>query len=147
MRACHIALCVVAVLPMRGVAQQSADAVDSDMQLPTMSMQELHMRSGIMLLASLYETLAKVQDRPSAQAAALELVRLSRDLHSWAQGVSALPLLDEKEMRAYERRYLPVIQRVNDHLRVQGERLAASDYFGSQDLAQALISLYSTAQQ
>ena len=105
------------------------------------------MRSGIMLLASLYETLAKVQDRPSAQAAALELVRLSRDLHSWAQGVSALPLLDEKEMRAYERRYLPVIQRVNDHLRVQGERLAASDYFGSQDLAQALISLYSTAQQ
>ena len=129
------------------VAQVSDEAMEADLQTPSMPMEEQHMRSGIMLLANLSEVLARVQDFNSAQAAAADVTRVARALHSWAQGVSALPPLGEKEVRAYERRYLPTIRRVNDHLRAQGERLAASDYYGSQDLAAALISLYSMAQQ
>lgn len=140
-------LMALAASALPGAAQQSAEAMEGDLQTPVMPMEELHMRSGIMLLASLYEVLARVEDFNSAQAAAPEVTRISRELHSWAQGVSALPPLGDKELRAYERRYLPAIRRVNDHLRAQGERLAASDYYGSQDLATALISLYSMAQQ
>lgn len=127
--------------------QPSVGAVSGELQLPSVPVEEQYMRSGIMLLASLYEALAKVQDRDGAQAAVPEINRISRDLHTWAQGLSALPPLGEREMRSYERRYLPAIRRVNDHLRAQGERLAASDYFGSQDLATALVSLYAMIQQ
>lgn len=152
LRFCHHSLIAPAALALVAAglpcaAQQSAEAMEGDLQAPVMPVEELHMRSGIMLLASLYESLARVQDFNSAQTAAPEVARLSRELHSWAQGVSALPPLGEKEVRAYERRYLPAIRRVNDHLRAQGERLAASDYYGSQELAAALISLYSMAQQ
>lgn len=134
---------VVAVHPC--AAQQPAPAAAAE--LPAMPTEEQHMRAGIMLLAALYDSLARVQDFAGAQAAAPEVARIARELHAWAQGVSALPPLGEKEVRAYERRYLPTIRRVNEHLRAQGERLSASDYYGSQDLAAALISLYSMAQQ
>lgn len=140
-------LAVCAALFSPCVAQQSAEEVEADLQLPAMPIEELHMRSGILLLASLCESLAKVKDADSAQEAVPEITRISRDLHQWAQGVSALPPLGEKEVSAYERRYLPTIRRVNDHLRAQGERLAAAEYYGSQELASALISLYSMAQQ
>lgn len=143
-------VCVCALLGIGALlckAQEAEEAMQGDFRLSSMPVEEQHMRSGIMLLAALYETLAKVKDHDSAQAAVPEISRISRDLHSWAQGVSALPPLGEKEMRTYERHYLPTIRRVNDHLRAQGERLAASEYFGSQDLASALITLYSMAQQ
>lgn len=109
--------------------------------------EEQYIRAGIVLLGGLYNTLAQVQDHDSAQAAVATIVRLTRELQTWAQGVAALPPLSEETKTMYEVRYLPMIRQLNDHLRVQGERLAASDYYGSQDLSTALISLYCTTQQ
>lgn len=114
---------------------------------PALPQEELHIRAGVVLLGMLYNTLARVQDHESAQAAVPVIVRLTHDLQTWGQGVSTLPQLDEETRSMYENRYLPAIRRLNDHLRVQGERLAASDYFGSQDLSTALISLYASVQQ
>lgn len=130
-----------------GAAPVADEAPPAALQTPALPAEQQHIRSGILLLANLSETLARVQDFNSAQAAAAEVTRAAHALHSWAQGVSALPPLSEKDVRAYERRFLPIIRRVNDHLRAQGERLAASDYYGSQELAAALIALYSMAQQ
>lgn len=127
-------------------AQQLDETLGETLE-PSFPKEELHIRSGVMLLASLYDVLAKVQDKASAQAAVPKIVRISRDLHAWGQAVASLPPLSEKEMRVYENRYLPIIRRVNDHLRAQGERLAAWEYYGSQDLEYALISLYTMAQQ
>lgn len=141
-----LAALALAAGALRGTALQTPPAAEpaAPAALPA---EEQHLRAGIMLLAALYESLARVQDAASARAAAPEVTRLAGELHTWAQGVSSLPLLSEKEARTYERRYMPTIRRVNDHLRAQGERLAASDYYGSQELASALVSLYSMAQQ
>lgn len=143
----HLWLLPLLAAPFSLLAQEPEKAMEGDIRIPSLSAEEQHIRSGILLLASLYEALAKVQDHASAQAAAPTVVRLSRDLHVWAQGVSALPAVDAELLAVYEKRYLPAIRRINDHLRAQGERLAASDYYGSQDLASALVSLYSMAQQ
>lgn len=122
-------------------------AVELQAEAEKLPAEELHIRTGIMLLAGLYKTLAQVQDAMSAQAAVAEVMRHSRELHAWAQSVTSLPPISEETARAYERRYLPAIRKLNDHLRAQGERLAASDYYGAQELSLALISLYSMAQQ
>ena len=112
-----------------------------------LSPEELHIRSGIVILAKLYQSMARVQDHDTAQECVPVLVRLTGELQAWGQGVAMLPPLDDAAKSAYESRYLPVIRKLNDHLRTQGERLAASDYFGSQDLATALMSLYMSTQQ
>ncbi len=115
-----------------------------EQQLPP---EEKHLRIGIIILAQLCKTLSEVNDAQSAQAAVPIIVRLSRELHMWGQGLTHLPQRSEETMRAYEQRYLPMIEKLNSHLRVQGERLTASSYFGSQDLSTALIALYSSVQQ
>lgn len=114
---------------------------------PLLPAAEQHIRSGIVLLHTLCTTLAKVQDHESAQGSVAIIVRITRELQTWAQGLAALPELTDEEKTLYETSYLPIIGQLNEHLRVQGERLAASDYFGSKDLSTALISLYVTAQQ
>lgn len=148
MRTLVTCICVAMAMGSMATAQQSnapvGEAPAPETDLPK---EEQHLRKGVMLLAALYDTLMKVQDQSSAQAAVPKIVRLTRELHAWGQGVTALPQLSEKEARTYESRYLPLINRVNEHLRAQGERLAAWEYYGSQDLEYALISLYTMAQQ
>lgn len=127
------------------MAQQSWSAAPSEeTPLPA---GEMHIRTGIVLMGQIYKTLAQIQDSQSAQASVATIVRYTRELHVWAQAIASLPPLTDEMRHSYERRYLPIIQQLNDHLRVQGERLAASDYYGSQDLSTALISLYCAVQQ
>lgn len=142
-----LAVSLAAAAAMSPAQQPAAEAAAVEPPLPALPAEELHLRTGIMLLAALQKTLAQVSDRQSAQAAVSEVVRLTRELHNWAQGVAVLPVLSKDEVQVYERRYLPAIQQLNDYLRAQGERLAASDYFGVQDLGLALIALYTMAQQ
>lgn len=144
MKRCAL-VCALALFPLLS-AQQVADNEQPtrDAELPT---EEVHIRTGMMLLSTLYNTLAKVKDRETAQASVPGVVRLTRELHAWGQAMNTLPPLSEPDREMYETRYLPAIRRLNEHLRAQGERLAASEYFGSQDLAVSLISLYVTTQQ
>lgn len=136
---------LMALVPLLPAQQEQGNAAQPlEQELPR---EEVQIRSGIVLLGTLCNTLAKVQDHASAQAAVPGIVRLTRDLHAWGQAMNALPQLSESDKSMYEARYLPVIRRLNEHLRAQGERLAASEYFGSQDLAVSLISLYVTTQQ
>lgn len=136
------------LLSVGGMPAQDRVALDSyPRQQEQLSPEEKHLRIGIILLAQLCKTMSEVKDAHSAQSAVPIIVRLSRELHMWGQGLTHLPQRSEDAIRAYEQRYLPVIDKLNSHLRVQGERLAASSYFGSQDLSTALIALYSSVQQ
>ncbi len=109
--------------------------------------EEKHIRTGIILLAKLYKTLTGVEDGTSAQAAVPIVVELTRELQEWGQMVPTLPPCSQEVMDAYELKYMPVIRKINDYLRVQGERLAAANYYESRDLLDALLALYGTVQQ
>ena len=146
MKAVFVSLASVAALPLLEAQQVQGDASLLPSE-PELSTEETHIRAGIVLLGMLCNTLAKVSDHESAQAAVPVIVRITRELHAWGQGTNALPPLSEELKEEYELRYLPAIRRLNDHLRVQGERLAASEYFGCQDLSTALVSLYVSSQQ
>ncbi len=111
------------------------------------SPEEVHIRAGIAILAKLCNTLARVQDARSAQAAVPIIMNLSHELHAWGQQLPSLPQRSQDVVSAYEHRYLPVIEKINGYLRVQGERLSASNYYGTQDLPAALMTLYSSVQQ
>lgn len=149
MKSISVAVALNLLASSVGLAPAQQLVQDAQEQAPTPSLppEELHIRTGIIILGNLYNALASVSDKDSAQAAVPTVMRLSRELQAWAQGVSALPPLSDEAKLVYEKRYMSAIERLNDHLRAQGERLAASDYFGSQDLSTALISLYISVQQ
>lgn len=128
------------------MAEPAAEAEQDEDAAPLPS-EEVLLRSGIIILNNIYRTLVAVHDHQTAQAAVPVLVRLTHELQAWARSMATLPPLSEENKAKYEARYLPIIRQINEHLRVQGERLAASEYFGSQDLSTALMSLYISAQQ
>lgn len=102
---------------------------------------EQRMREGIVLLSALNDTMAKIQDEASAEAAVAPLMRLHRALQEWTQSFSTLPPLTEQEQQAYEDQYLPIFRKLNNRIRTQGERLAAAEYYGSHDLPAALMHI------
>lgn len=102
---------------------------------------EQRIREGIALLASLHDTMAGVSDRASADAAVAPVMRITADLSTWAQGFTALPPMTESEQVACEEYYLPFIRKINSAIKRQGERLAAAEYYGSQQLPAALVRL------
>ncbi len=107
---------------------------------------ETRIRGGIVMLGILHDTLAGVRDKDSAEAATAAIMRFSRDLQSWAQGFSALPPIDDETRAMYEEKYLPVIRRLNERIKVQGERIAAAEFYGSQNLPAALVRLVQSVQ-
>lgn len=129
------------------VAQQATTPSPAGEEEATLPPEERHIRTGIILLAKLYKTLAGVEDSTGAQAAVPIVVELTRELQEWGQMVPTLPLRSQEVMDAYELKYMPVIRKINDYLRVQGERLAAAKYYESRDLLDALLALYSSVQQ
>ncbi len=145
---CGCAAVVAGVLPMSATGQQagtsSPEVREEEATLPP---EEKHIRTGIILLAKLYKTLTGVEDGTSAQAAVPIIVELTREMQEWGQMVPTLPLRDQEVIDAYELKYMPVIRKINDYLRVQGERLAAANYYESRDLLDALLALYSIVLQ
>ncbi len=142
-------LLIVAVTMVTAAVTQgdeASPAVESGVSA-SLPPEEVHIRAGIVILGKLCNTLARVSDEASAQAAVPIIVSLSRDLRSWAQLLPSLPLREQEVISVYEHRYLPIIEKLNAYLRAQGERLAASNYYDTQDLATALLTLYTTAQQ
>lgn len=109
--------------------------------LPALPAEEEKIRSGIMLLAGLHDILAKIQDKESAENAVAPIMRLNGQLQAWGHSFSALPPLDDETRELYEQRYLPVIERLNNRIQAQADRLASAEFYGSRNLPAALIKL------
>lgn len=110
-------------------------------QNDTISPGEQRLQAGIVLLGNLYNILAGIQDNDSAEKAVAPLMRMSSELNLWAQGFTTLPPMNETEQVICEDRYLPIIRKINMSIKVQGERLASAEYYGSQNLPAALVRL------
>lgn len=125
---------VVSPLPV----EKHTSAAPAPQALP---LPEQRLREGLVLLASLHDTMAGICDNDTAEAAVAPLMRLHRALQEWTQSFTALPPLTEQEQQAYEERYLPFFKKLNSRIRTQGDRLAAAEYYGSKDLPAALMHL------
>lgn len=108
---------------------------------------EQHLNKGIALLLKLEQVMASVDSPESAQKAVQPIGLITAELSKWPQGFLTLPPPDEEQRIEYEDRYLPVIRRINEQIKLQGERLASAQYYGSRPLAAALVRLVLTLQQ
>lgn len=130
--------------PLLPVKNQSAAEPQS--QDSTLEPGEARIRAGIVLQGILHDTLAGVRDKETAEAATGPIMRLSREMQEWARGFAALPPLDEETRNLYEEKYLPTIRQMNNHIKAQGERIAAAEFYGSQNLPAALVRLIQSMQ-
>lgn len=115
-------------------------------QEPELSPGESRIRAGILLLVQLHDTMATVQDRDSAEMAVPTIMRLSKELQTWGQGFAALPPLDEETQSTYEKRYLSIINKLNERIQIQADRIAAAEFYGSENLPAALVKLVNSVQ-
>lgn len=140
----------LAALPLLGqetTAPLPEEANPAPATLPSnLPMEEARIRAGVVMLGMLHDTMAKIRDHDSAEAAVPSLMRLSHELQAWGHGFNNLPPLDEATQSDYEKKYLPVIQKINDRIKAQGERLAAAEFYGSQNLPAALVKLVNALQ-
>ncbi len=135
--------------PMQATASmpvREADAAAPDQQAEQLSEAEKRIRTGIVMLGRLHDLLAHIKDESSAEAAVAPIMRASAEFQSWAQGFSSLPPLEAETQRLYEKRYLPIIDALNSRIRIQGERLASAEFYGSRNLPAALVRLVSSMQ-
>ncbi len=123
---------------------QTPAVVDSEAQSPEdvpLTEGEKRLQKGIVLLASIYQSMADVKDKATAEAAVPKIVKLCEDMQQWSQAFNNLPPLSEPEVLLYEDRYLPTIRKINKYIRTQADRLAAAEYYGSINLPAALVKL------
>lgn len=108
---------------------------------------ESHIRAGIVITAKVLDVLSKIQDRDTAEAAVAPLMRLGEELTLWAKATATLPQLSDLERMELEDRYMPVVKRVNDRIKSQGERIAAAEFYGSRNLPAALVHIVQATAQ
>lgn len=134
----------LALLPVSAqTAPPPSIAAPEEAPLP---LQEQRIRMGIVTLGKLNQTLSAINDKDSAEAAVAPVLRAGEELRIWAQTFTTLPPLSEGEQALYEERYLPIIRRLNRQIKRQGERLASAEYYGSINLAGALVRIVHTNQ-
>ncbi len=129
--------------------RQTADIIaptDTATSAPTNQTEQLsegeqRIRAGIVMLGNLHNILAGIQDNDTAEKAVAPLVRLCNELNLWAQSFTTLPPMNETEQAVCEDTYLPIIKKINYSIKVQGERLAAAEYYGSMNLPTVLVRL------
>ncbi len=137
----------VAVAAPRPVEAEAPVAADkTTQQEPQLSEAEQRIRVGIVMLGRLHDLLARIKDEPSAEAAVAPIMRTSAEFQAWAQGFSSLPPLDAETQHRYEKRYLPIIDELNTRIRIQGERIASAEFYGSMNLPSALVRLVTSMQ-
>ncbi len=143
-----VLLFALSVLTYSAEAQQGENTptVAPNAGINDFSAGEARIRAGIVLLGMLHDTLAQVQDNNSAEVAVASVMRLSRELQTWGQGFAALPPLDEETQSAYEKRYLPIINKLNERIQLQADRIAAAEYYGSKNLPASLVKLVNSVQ-
>lgn len=146
-----LALTAMLLFPHPSPAQEKGLASPGEKQQApdpsaSVSMGEARIRAGIVMLSMLHDAMAKVKDHASAEAAVPSIMRLSNELQAWGRGFNNMPPLDASTQSDYEKKYIPVIQAINDRIKAQGERLAAAEFYGSQDLPAALVRLANALQ-
>lgn len=109
-----------------------------ELQLPE---GEKRLRHGILLLGQLYQCMAEVNNKSAAEAAVPKIMQISEELRQWTQTFNTLPPLSEPEALIYEERYLPIIQKINKLIQTQADRLGSAEYYGSRNMAAALVRL------
>ncbi len=127
--------------PVREIVQTDAPPAEQEQDKNTLSPAEQRIRVGIIMLGKLHELMAGIKDHDTAEAAIAPVMRLAAELNTWAQGFTALPPMNELEQAICEDQYLPIIRKLNAAIKLQGERLAAAEYYGSQNLPAALVKL------
>ncbi len=127
---------VAAPTPSTGVVEQPAAPQEEARELPA---PEKHIRKGIITLNNLYQVLAGITNKQSADTAAIEILKIQNELVTWGQGFSVLVPLTAIEQQQYERVYLPIIKQINAQLRAQADRLHSAKYYDSKELPQVLI--------
>ncbi len=130
-------------LPVEAEAPQPGTVQPQAAQL---SEAEQRIRMGIVMLGQLLDLLSKIKDEPTAEAAVAPIMRASAEFQSWAQGFSSLPPLDSDVQRSYEKRYLSIIDELNTRIKIQGERIASAEFYGSKNLPAALVRLVTSMQ-
>ncbi len=100
---------------------------------------EKRLRRGIILLSELYQCMAQVNNKATAEAAVPKIMQLNEELQKWTQAFNNLPPLTEPEVLLYEDRYLPIIRKINNLIKDQADRLGAAEYYGSINLPAALV--------
>lgn len=128
------------------VAPVSAEPIQHQQAKQELSPGEQRIRAGIVLLGVLLDAMSKVQDKDTAEAAVAPVMRLSRELQTWGQGFASLPPLDEETQSVYEKRYLPIINKLNERIQLQADRIAAAEFYGSTNLPAALVKLVNSVQ-
>ena len=141
------------ILPLALVAATAAEPAPAPAQpaqqeeARAISPAENHIRAGIVITAKVLDVLSKIQDRDTAEAAVAPLMRLGEELTLWAKAAATLPQLSDLERMEMEDRYMPVIKRVNDRIKSQGERIAAAEFYGSRNLPAALVHIVQATAQ
>lgn len=123
------------------IAPPDTAARRTEEQSAQLSEGEQRIRAGIIMLGNLHNILAGIQDNDTAEKAVAPLVRLCNELNLWAQSFTTLPPMNETEQAVCEDTYLPIIKKINYSIKVQGERLAAAEYYGSMNLPSVLVKL------
>lgn len=141
------------ILPLALAAANAAEPAPAPAQpaqqveARAISPAESHIRAGIVITAKVLDVLSKIQDRDTAEAAVAPLMRLGEELTLWAKATATLPQLSDLERMELEDRYMPVVKRVNDRIKSQGERIAAAEFYGSRNLPAALVHIVQATAQ
>lgn len=131
-------LTVIGILPAWADAVTEGDQPTAS-EAPTLPDGEKRLRQGIIIIGKLTQSMAEINNKETADAAVPQIMRLCEELRQWTQSFNNLPPLSETETIVYEDRYLPIIRKINKVMQDQADRLAAAEYYGSQDLPAALI--------
>lgn len=131
-------LAITGILPVwaNTVAEENQPASS---EAPALPEGEKRLRQGIIIIGKLTQSMAGINNKETADAAVPQIMRLCEELRQWTQAFNNLPPLSETETIVYEDRYLPIIRKINKVMQDQADRLAAAEYYGSQDLPAALI--------
>lgn len=125
-------------IPATAPTEIVSDAEQTQNHLP---ITEQRLRKGMSMLHSLLQTMAAIKDKETAEAAVPAIMRFTKTFPAWAQSFNSLPPMEEMEQIIYEDQYLPIIEELNKVVKVQADRLAAAEYYGSTHLLTALIHL------
>ncbi len=119
----------------------STQPLTSVLATPQISNLELHIRAGVILLAQLHQSMASINSEESAKAALATLIKLQSSLQEWGLAFNTMQDIDDALLIRYQEAYLPIIEKFNKSISIQADRLHSAEYYGSQDLLAALVSL------
>ena len=129
----------VCILPSLADVVAEAPGAAPQAAATTLPENEARIRQGIVHLGTLCQRMAEINDYNSAEAAVPAIMRLHEDIQLWARSFKSLPPISELETQLLEDRYLPTIRKINHILEAQADRLGAAEYYGSKNLAAALV--------